>query len=117
MSDQDDSETIRSFQWVDDDAPLPVNPDDPDAVAAALRWVTHEYRRYDGAYFGAVSEEGWEPGATELLRSDRDALGRFKAALMRTPHTMRQKDRAALVAWATGEPIRDGSISEIGAVG
>ena len=104
---EDDSETIRTFQWVDDDAPLPVNPDDPDAVSAALRWATNEYLRLDEACLLALNGTGWRPGDAEILHHDRDALGRFKAALMRTLHAMRQRDQAALVAWMAGGPIRD----------
>jgi len=101
-----DAETIRTFQWVDDDTPLPVNPDDPDEVSAALRWATREYERMDDVCLRALSGTGWRPGDAEILHHDRDALGRFKAALMRTLYTMRQKDRAALGAWVAGEPAR-----------
>lgn len=101
-----DAETIRAFRWVDDDAPLPVNPDDPDAVSIALLWATGQYRRHDSEYFLALNSAGWRPGDAEILRRDRDVLGRFKAALMRSLHAMRQRDRNALSAWIAGEPIR-----------
>lgn len=101
-----DYDIIAGFEWVDDDTPLPVNPDDPDEVAAALEWAKREYKRYDSEYFLAENECGWYPGdAAELLRSDRDALGEFKAALMRTLYTMHQKDQQALTAWVNSEPI------------
>jgi hypothetical protein len=99
-------EIIESFEWLDAEIDLPVDPDDPDQVARACRWAKREYDRYDGEYRLALGMPHlWPAEAAAIYRRDRDSVGEFYAALALTFHDMRQRDQERLEAWNNGDLI------------
>jgi hypothetical protein len=103
----DDRHTIESFQFLDAEIDLPVDPDDIAQLERAHQWSKREYSRYDREYRTAMAiPEMYSSNAIPTDRSERDYLGAFHAALARTLHTMRQKDQDLLAAWNNGEPIK-----------
>jgi hypothetical protein len=105
-TEQQNCDLIASFEWVDDDTPLPVDPNDPAQLQGAIKWAEKEYRRYEYESFLARNGYGYDEDDSRIIHSDKRALGLFLAALKRQYHRMAQRDRAALDAWNSQAPIR-----------
>jgi len=100
----EDRYIIETFEFLDAEIELPVNPDDAEQIEAALRWARREYDRYDSEYRMALQLDIAVENAS-IYRQDRDYIGTFLAALRRILHGMQQSDRERLAAWNSGAPI------------
>lgn len=109
MTERADCELIVSFQWVDwdDDAPMPVDPTDPAQIRTAYQWAKDQYYRYEHEDFLSRHGYGYSEDDARIIRHDYEQIVLFLAAVKRQFHRMRQRDLAALEAWANGEPIRE----------
>lgn len=105
-----DREIIETFECLTDDISLPIDPDDPEQLEQARQWARREYDHYDSELLLALGMPSlWPSDAAAVYRRDRDHIGQFYAALVRTLHAMRQRDQDRLAVWNSGEPIRDTS--------
>jgi hypothetical protein len=104
-----DHELIRSFEWVGDDNPLPIDPLDYSQLQRGLAWAASAISGLTHDIF--VDEFDGEADAEEsddlaYMRRDLKALTAFRDALARRIKAIRDREQVALQAWVTGAPIR-----------
>lgn len=96
-----DLEIIRSFVWVDDDAPLPIDPFDYSELDRAHGWFGAEINNLENY----ISMCDWEAEDISELERDLTSVTAFHAALARRMRALKDRDCERLRAWSEGRPI------------